>query len=113
MRNGTGDAALMRYLVCGAHEDVVGDLAEGQTQVDHIVLGAAALREVTDVHDAPGTRLPRYKLQAGERRNSVITSTGINVLLLTEICLSSNMASGKSANIQHEVYFHHMLISIK
>lgn len=52
----------------GAHEDVVGDFAEGQAEVNNIVLGAAALREVTDVDDAPGTQLPRHKLQAGEER---------------------------------------------
>lgn len=57
----------MWYLVCGAHEDVVGDFAEGQAKVNNIVLGAAALREVTDVDDAPGTRLPRHKLRAGEK----------------------------------------------
>lgn len=35
--------AVVSYLVCGAHEDVVGDFAEGQAQVNDIVLGAAAL----------------------------------------------------------------------
>lgn len=58
----------MTYLVCGSHEDIVGDFAEGKAQVNNIVLGAAALGEVTDVDDAPRTRLPRHKLQVGGRR---------------------------------------------
>lgn len=65
--------AVVSYLVCGAHEDVVGDFAEGQAQVNDIVLGAAALQEVTDVDDAPRSRLSWHKLK--KRRNSIITFT--------------------------------------
>lgn len=41
----------MLYLVGRAHEDVVGDFPEGQSQVDDIILCAAALGEVADVDD--------------------------------------------------------------
>lgn len=37
----------------GAHEDVVGDFAKGYSQVDDIILSAAAFREVADVNDPP------------------------------------------------------------
>ena len=40
------------YLVSGAHEDVVGDFAKRQSQVDDIILGAAALGKVADVDDS-------------------------------------------------------------
>lgn len=46
-----------------AHEDVVGHFAEGKSQVDDVILRAAALREVTDVHNASGTRFTLKKLR--------------------------------------------------
>lgn len=36
----------------GAHEDVVGDFAEWYSEVDDIILRAAAFREVADVNDS-------------------------------------------------------------
>lgn len=53
--------------MCWAHEDVVGHFAEGKSQVDNVVLRAAALREVTDVHDASGTRFTLKKLRKDTR----------------------------------------------
>lgn len=38
------------YLIRRLHEDVISDFAKGQSQVDDVILGAAALREIADVH---------------------------------------------------------------
>lgn len=46
-----GENNIVLYLVGRAHEDVVGDFPEGQSQVDDIILCAAALGEVADVDD--------------------------------------------------------------
>ena len=43
------------------HEDVIGDFAEGQSQVDDIVFGAAAFWEVADVDDTPRDGFPGWK----------------------------------------------------
>lgn len=42
---------LHAYLMGGAHEDVVGDFSKHQSQVDDIILGAAAFRKVADVNN--------------------------------------------------------------
>lgn len=47
--------------MCGAHQDVVGDLAEGQPQVDDVVLRAAAFRKVADVNNSAGRDLSGRK----------------------------------------------------
>lgn len=53
-----------------AHEDVVGDFAERQPQVDDIILRAAAFREVADVNDSARRGLSGRKwLQTGEKKN--------------------------------------------
>lgn len=49
------------YLVRGAHQNVVGDLAKGQSQVDDIILGAAAFGEVADVNHSAGRDLSGWK----------------------------------------------------
>lgn len=38
------------YLIRRLHEDVISDFAKGQSQVDDVILSAAALREIADVH---------------------------------------------------------------
>lgn len=45
----------------GAHQNVVGDLAEGQSQVDDVILRAAAFGEVADVHNSAGRDLSGWK----------------------------------------------------
>lgn len=50
------------YLMRRAHEDVVGHFSEGYTQVDDVILSAAALRQVTDVDDTTRTRFTLKKL---------------------------------------------------
>lgn len=40
------------YLMGGAHEDVVGDFSKHQSQVDDIILCAAAFRKVADVNNS-------------------------------------------------------------
>lgn len=37
--------------MCRSHQNVVGDFAEGQSQVDDIILRAASFRKVADVND--------------------------------------------------------------
>lgn len=49
------------YLMGGAHQDVVGDLAKGQSQVDDIILRAAAFRKVADVDHSSGRDLSGRK----------------------------------------------------
>lgn len=44
-----------------AHKNVVGDFAKGQSQVDDIVLCAAAFREVADVNNSPYCGLSGWK----------------------------------------------------
>lgn len=54
-----------------AHEDVVGDFAEGQPQVDDIILRAAAFREVADVNDSARRGLSgRERLQTWEKKKN-------------------------------------------
>lgn len=38
------------YLIRRLHEDVISDFAKGQSQVNDVILRAAALREIADVH---------------------------------------------------------------
>lgn len=52
---------MLWYLMCGAHQNVVGDLPKGQSQVDDIILGAAAFGEVADVNDSAGRDLSGWK----------------------------------------------------
>lgn len=58
----------------GAHEDVVGDFAKGQAQVDDIILCAAAIREVADVDDSPRGGLPGWKRLRIIRIHDLITT---------------------------------------
>ncbi len=45
----------------GAHKDVVGDFAKWKSQVDDIILRAAAFREVADVDDSARCGLSGWK----------------------------------------------------
>lgn len=59
---------MLWYLMCGAHQNVVGDLAERQSQVDDIILRAAAFRKVADVNNSAGRHLSGQKwLQVFEK----------------------------------------------
>lgn len=49
------------YLMSGAHQNVVGDLAKRQSQVDDIILRAAAFRKVADVNNSAGRDLSGRK----------------------------------------------------
>lgn len=63
------------YLMGGAHQDVVGDLAEGQSQVDDVILRAAAFRKVADVNDSAGRDLSgRKRLQINIKKNKTNTN---------------------------------------
>lgn len=63
------------HLMGRAHEDVVGDFAERQPQVDDIILRAAAFREVADVNDSARRGLSgRKRLQTGEKKTKQKTS---------------------------------------
>lgn len=61
------------HLIRRLHEDVIGDLAEGQPQVNDVILRAASLGKVADVHHAAGARLPRREL--GERESGSLSSS--------------------------------------
>lgn len=87
------------YLVCGTHEDVVGDFAEGQAQINDIVLGAAALGEVTDMDHTPRSRFPLHKLERRKKQTKVKLSLIcvlvchiilLDILLVAVIYLFSN-----------------------
>ena len=55
-----------------AHENVVGDFAKGQSQVDDIVLCAAAFREVADVNDSSYCGLSGWiRLKKKLKRNAI------------------------------------------
>lgn len=49
------------YLMGRAHEDVVGDFAKGYSQINDIILCAAAFREVADVNDSACCGLSGWK----------------------------------------------------
>lgn len=51
------------YLISRLHEDVIGDLSEGQPQVNDVILSAASFREIADVHHA-ASPFPLCKLIA-------------------------------------------------
>lgn len=50
------------YLISRLHEDVIGDLSKGQPQVNDVILSAAPLRKIADMHHAASARFPLYKL---------------------------------------------------
>lgn len=70
-----------------AHEDVVGDFAKWQSQVDDIILCAAAFREVADMNDSP------YGGLSGWKRLKIIIHK-IQYLRIHEQCFNKN-------NFQH------------
>lgn len=58
--------------MCGSHQNVVGDFAEGQAQVDDIILCTASLRKIADVNDAARRGLAGCKqLQHKKKQNEI------------------------------------------
>lgn len=69
------------HLMRRAHEDVVGDFAERQPQVDDIILRAAAFREVADVNDSARRGLSGGKrLQTKKKKNPKNISVDIKMI---------------------------------
>ena len=66
------------HLIRRLHEEVIGDLSEGQPQVNDVVLGAASFGKIADVHHAASTRFPLHKLR--ETKSSVWSSEDISLL---------------------------------
>lgn len=50
------------YLISRLHKDVIGDLSKGQPQVNDVILSAASLGKIADMHHAASARFPLYKL---------------------------------------------------
>lgn len=81
-----------------AHEDVVGDFAERQPQVDDIILCAAAFREVADVNDSARRGLSgRKRLQMGEKKKTRL-SRHKNDLNIAQISDSKRMEQSPLAH---------------
>ena len=81
MRNWAGTdrcESAKTHLIRRLHEDVIGDLSEGQPQVNDVVLGAASFGKIADVHHAASTRFPLHKLR--ETKSSVWSSEDISLL---------------------------------
>ena len=68
---------IYRYLVCWAHEDVVGNLPEGQSQIDDIALCAATFWEVADMDNTSGRGFSGWKRleKTMKHKNIYITMT--------------------------------------
>lgn len=49
------------YLMSGPHQNVVGDFAKRQSQIDDVILRAATFREVADVHNSAGGGFSGWK----------------------------------------------------
>lgn len=71
------------HLMGRAHEDVVGDFAERQPQVDDIILRAAAFREVADVNNSARRGLSgRKRLQMGGEKNKQTRKVSVDIKMI-------------------------------
>lgn len=65
------------YLISWLHEDVISDLAKGQPQVNDVILRAAALREIADVH-YPSSAFPLCCKLMGQRAGLSLQRTSFS-----------------------------------
>lgn len=80
--------------MCGTHENIIGDFAKWDAQVDDIILCATALRKVADVDDPTREGFSLGELR--QRKNTLTIRLGVyhssipQMPVFTHICHMSS-----------------------